>query len=159
MGEMRAGNLRTERLGTSPMSRGAPAGSGQEVPSGRANVARVIAGWMIVATGGLVLANTAISSAGPAVTGSDWSFALLAAVIAYLVARGLWSGARWAWWVGLVYAAVGLFFALPVAVALVFGASAEPVGTGWDLLLFPATTVLLLALLGALWMARPRRSA
>jgi hypothetical protein len=113
---------------------------------------------MIVASGGLVLANTAISSAGPEVTGSDWSFALLAAVIAYLTARGLWSSARWAWWVGLGYGAVGLFFTLPVTAAVVFGASREPVGTGWDLLLFPAITAVMLALVAALWIARPRRA-
>lgn len=155
---MSAGNLGRERLGTSPMSRGTPTGPGQDVPGGRQNVARVFAGWMIAAAGGLVLANTAISSAGPEVTGSDWSFALLAGVIAYLTARGLWSSARWAWWVGLGYGAVGLFFALPVTAAVVFGDSREPVGTGWDALLFPTITAVMLALLGALWIARPRRA-
>ena len=155
---MSTGNLGRERVGTSPMSQGTPTGPGQDVPGGRQNVARVFAGWMIAAAGGLVLANTAISSAGPEVTGSDWSFALLAAVIAYLTARGLWSSARWAWWVGLGYGAVGLFFALPVTAAVVLGDSREPVGTGWDVLLFPAITAILLALLSALWIARPRRA-
>jgi hypothetical protein len=112
---------------------------------------------MVLAVGTLVLVNTGVSSASPAATGADWSFALTAAVISLITARGLWLGARWAWWVAASYGLAGLLFVLPVAAAIVFGASREPVGTGWDVLLFPLTTALTLALLVALWIGRPQR--
>jgi hypothetical protein len=155
---MSANRLEIERREMSSMSPRTDVDAGQNVPGNRESAARAFAGWMLVATGGLVLANTAISSAGPEVTGSDWSFALLAATIAYVAARGLWTGSRWAWWVSLAYGGVGLFFVLPVTAAIVFGSSREPVGTGWDTLLFPVITAVMLALVAALWIARPTRS-
>jgi len=117
-----------------------------------------LSGWLILSVGGLVLANTATSSASPDVTGSDWSFALLTALISLVTARGLWLAARWAWWTALVYGTAGLFFLLPVTAAVLFGPTPEPAGTGGDSLLFPVATAVMLVLLVALWMTRPRHS-
>jgi hypothetical protein len=154
---MSASNLGMERPGTSSMSRRMPADAGQDVPSSGANAPAVFAGWMLLAVGGLMLANTAFASVGPGVTGSDWSFTLLAAVASVVTARGLWVGARWAWWTAVAYAVAGLFFVLPVVIALLFGSWGEPVGTGWDVLFFPLITAVMIASLVALWIARPRR--
>ena len=76
---MHASHRGTEQLWQSSPSRRTGPTLGQDVPSGREIFARAFAGWMLLALGWLVLANTAIASAGPEVTGSDWSFALLAA--------------------------------------------------------------------------------
>jgi hypothetical protein len=141
--------------GASTMSRGIAPATGQDVPSGPEDAARVFAGWMILAVGGLVLAITATSSAGPEVTGSDWSFTLLAALASVVAARGLWTDARWAWWAALAFSVVALFFVLPVTAALLFGPPGEPVGTGWDVVFFPLITAVMVASLAALWVARP----
>ena len=146
-----------ERPGASPMSRGAAPVQGQNVPT-RVEYARALSGWLILSVGGLVLVNTATSSASPDVTGSDWSFALLAALISVVTGRGLWLAARWAWWTALIYGATGLFFLLPVTAAVVFGPTREPAGTGWDVLLFPLATAAMIALLAALAITRPRHS-
>jgi hypothetical protein len=138
------------------VSRSESPDAGQNVPPTRSDIAHAVAGWMMLAGGGLVLVNTAVSSASPAVTGADWSFALTAAVVSLVTARGLWGGARWAWWVAVSCGLVGLFFVLPVIAAMVFGPIREPLGTGWDLLLFPSITALMLALLAALWIGRPQ---
>jgi hypothetical protein len=154
---MITGDRRTKGLEASSMSRPTYPDEGQNVPSSREDVARLFAGWMILVEGGLVLAHTAVSSVGSGVTGSDWSFALLVALTSVLTARGLWLGARWAWWVSVAFGATGLFFLLPVTAAVLFGASAEPIGTGWDILVFPLMTAVMLALVVAAWMAREGR--
>jgi Na+-driven multidrug efflux pump len=68
-----------------------------------------------------------------------------------LVARGLWRGTYWAWWSSLALAAAGLFFVLPLAGTILLGGPTEPVGTGWDVVFFPLTAAVLVALLIALW--------
>jgi hypothetical protein len=118
-----------------------------------------LSGWLTLCVGVPVLANTATSSASPDVTGSDWSFALLTALISLVTARGLWLAARWAWWTALCYGAVGLFFLLPVTGAVVFGPTTEAAGTGWDAVLFPVATAAMITLMAALWMTRPSRRA
>jgi hypothetical protein len=117
-------------------------------------VPEALAGWLLIVFGGLVLANTAVSSGGVGVTGSDWSFALLVALSSALIARSLWGGARWAWWAAATYGMVGLFFVLPVTLTILLGSSSEPVGTGWDVLLFPSITAVMVVLLAALWLVR-----
>jgi hypothetical protein len=154
---MFASNRAVKRREASFVSRPASLEAGQNVPVTRSDVAHAFAGWMMLAIGALVLANTGVSSASPAVTGADWSFALTAAVISLVTARGLWDGARWAWWIAVPYGLAGLFFVLPVTASIAFGAAHEPVGTGWDVLLFPLITALMVALLVALWMGRPQR--
>jgi len=113
-----------------------------------------VAGWMLIAFAALVLANTAISALTSGATGADWSFAVLLAMVAGASARSLWMGARWAWWIAFALAFVGLFFVLPVAGAILLGGSTDPVGTGWDVVFFPLSTGVLVALLVALWTLR-----
>jgi hypothetical protein len=156
----------------STMSRRIGPGTGQHVPADDAerptrfepggpimvtmpkSVPEALAGWLLIVFGGLVLAHTAVSSGGAGITGSDWSFALLVALSSFLIARSLWLEARWAWWASLGYGVVGLFFVLPVTLTILFGASTEPVGTGWDPLLFPLITAVMVTLLAALWLVR-----
>lgn len=113
-----------------------------------------MAGWLLIVFAGLVLANTGVSALRAAATGADWSFALLLVVVAAVAARSLWVGMRWAWWVALGLAAVGLFFVLPVTGTILFGGSTEPVGTGWDIVFFPLTTIVLATLVASLWPLR-----
>ena len=113
-----------------------------------------LASWLLVAFGGLVLANTGVSAVRADATGADWSFALLLVLVAAVTARRLWLQIGWAWWVALALACVGLFFVLPVTGAILLGGSTEPVGTGWDIVFFPLTTTVLVALLAALWLLR-----
>jgi hypothetical protein len=157
--EMSASHLEVERHGMSSMSPRTESDAGQDVPTRGADTARILAGWMIVVTGGLVLANTAISSAGPEVTGSDWMFALLAAVVSIVAARSLWRGVRGAWWTAAAYDAVALFFVLPVMIGMLLGASRELVGAGWDMVFFPTVTAALLVLSAALWIAWPEQGS
>ena len=49
---------------------------------------------------------------------------------------------------------MGLFFVLPVTGTILLGGSIEPVGTGWDIVFFPLTTTVLVALVAALWLLR-----
>jgi len=139
----------------SRMSHATAPRAGRNVPHDLPTDARMFAGWLLVAVGGMVLANTGISSAAPGVTGADWSFALLVVVASVVIARSLWAGARWAWWTSAAYGAVGLFAVLPLTGAIAFGPSTEPVGTGWDVVLFPLITAIMVALLAALWISRP----
>ena len=113
-----------------------------------------MAAWLLVAFAGLILANTGVSAVRAEATGADWSFAVLLVVVAAVAARSLWVGFRWAWWLALGLAAVGLFFVLPVTGTILLGGSIEPVGTGWDIVFFPLTTTVLVALVAALWLLR-----
>jgi energy-coupling factor transporter transmembrane protein EcfT len=113
-----------------------------------------VAGWLLVVFAVLVLANTAVSASRSGATGADWSFAVLLVVVAGAAARSLWLGVRWAWWTSFALAFVGLFFVLPVTGTILLGTSMEPVGTGWDVVFFPLTTAVLVALLVALWLRR-----
>lgn len=113
-----------------------------------------VAGWLLIVFAALVLANTAVAALTSSATGADWSFTLLLVVVAGAAARSLWSGLRWAWWIALALAFVGLFFMLPVTGTILLGGSTEPVGTGWDIVFFPLSTVVLVALVSALWAQR-----
>lgn len=113
-----------------------------------------LASWLLVAFAGLVLANTGVSAVRGDATGADWSFALLLVLVAAVTSRGLWLGRGWAWWISIALAFVGLFFVLPVTGTILLGGSLEPVGTGWDIVFFPLTTTVLVALLAALWPLR-----
>jgi hypothetical protein len=114
--------------------------------------------WLLIVFAGLVFANTGVSALRAGATGADWSFALLLVMVAAVAARNLWVGMRWAWWLALGLAATGLFFVLPVTGTILFGGSTEPVGTGWDIVFFPLTTTVLVALIVALWLRhRPAR--
>lgn len=124
-------------------------------PDPRQNVPQVarytkVTGWLLMGFAGLVLANTAVVAATRGATGADWSFAVLVAMVAGASARSLASGARWAWWTALSLACAGLFFVLPVTGTILLGGALEPVGTGWDIVFFPVSTITLLALLAAL---------
>lgn len=113
-----------------------------------------MAGWLLITFAGLVLANTGVAALRTDATAADWSFAVLLVVVSAVAARSLWVGMRWAWWLALGLAAVGLFFVLPVTGTILFGGSIEPVGTGWDIVFFPLTTTVLVALVAALWLRR-----
>lgn len=116
--------------------------------------ARNAAGWLVVGFGGLVAVNVAVAAAGAGATGTDLSFAVLLLLVAAVTARSLRRGTRWAWWISLALACVGLFFVLPVTGTILLGGSMEPVGTGWDVVFFPLTTLVLVALLALLWVLR-----
>jgi hypothetical protein len=113
-----------------------------------------VAGWLLIAWGGLVVANTAVSALTSGATGADWSFALLLVLVAAASARSLRHGLRWAWRTSLALALVGLFFLLPVTGTILLGGPTEPVGTGWDIVFFPLSTGVLASLLVALWLRR-----
>jgi hypothetical protein len=147
------------QLQKSSMSRDVSPDLGQDVPGRAEDTARLLAGWMLLVVGGLLLVNTSLASVGAGVSGSDWALVLLAVTASVIAARSLWRSAPGAWWMAAAYDAVGLFFVLPVMVAILFGASREPVGTGWDVVFFPAVTAALLAVSAALWIARPKRRA
>lgn len=111
--------------------------------------------WLALALGTLAAASGALAAARDGPRTSELWFGIGVLVGAALVARGLSRGARWAWWLAFAGTLVGLFFVLPITGAVLFGGSLEPVGTGWDLVLFPLGAALLVALLLALW-ARPK---
>jgi hypothetical protein len=111
------------------------------------------ASWLMVAFGGLAALH-AITGGGEPVTGSDLSFAVVVLVAASLCGYELRRGTQWAWWISLILAGVGLFFVLPIAGAVLLGGTAEPVGTGWDVVFFPLTTIVLVALVAVLVMGR-----
>lgn len=85
---------------------------------------------------------------------TDLAFALLILIVAALSARGLRRRARWAWVAAVVLAVVSLFFVAPVTGTILLGGGTQPIGTGWDVVFFPLTTVVhlsLLALLSRTW--------
>jgi hypothetical protein len=102
----------------------------------------------------LLLANTWVAALRVGITGSDVSFVMLLLAASLAIGLGLIRHARWAWWCALGLALVGLFFVLPVAGTILLGGPADPVGTGWDVVFFPAMTVVALTLIVALWRAR-----
>jgi hypothetical protein len=116
----------------------------------------VTAGVLLMAFAVLVAINTAATAATGGATGADVSFVALLVVVAAVAGRSLHLGARWAWWISLALASVGLFFVAPVTGTLLLGGTLEPVGTGWDVVFFPLITVDLLALVVVLWRLRGR---
>jgi hypothetical protein len=80
-------------------------------------------------------------------TGADLSFTVLMLVVTGLLGYGLNRLARWAWFLSLVLAALGLFFVAPIIGTMMLGGGLEPIGTGWDVFYFPLLTVILVALL------------
>ncbi|NIP57273.1 MAG: hypothetical protein GWM92_03795 [Gemmatimonadetes bacterium] len=65
-------------------------------------------------------------------------------------AAGLWHGRRWAWWGALFLAVLGLFFLLPVAIAVVLGAGRETARSAGELAFVLTAVVVLLLLVGIL---------
>jgi hypothetical protein len=115
------------------------------------------AGILLMAFVALVVIDTGVSAARGRATGADISFVALLVVIAAVAGRSLHMGAGWAWWICLALAAIGLFFVLPVTATILLGASAEPVGTGWDIVFFPLSALDLAVLVVVLWLVRGRR--
>jgi peptidoglycan/LPS O-acetylase OafA/YrhL len=116
----------------------------------RVSPPRRLAGALIIVFWGLLAANTWVAAVTVGVTGSDVSFLLLlmAGVVAIVI--GLIRRSPWAWWAALGLAVVGLFFVLPVTSTILLGGPTDPVGTGWDVVFFPLTTAVLVALLAVL---------
>jgi len=112
-----------------------------------------LASWLVVAFGALFALHSVIGR-GQAVTGSGLSFAAVVLLTTSLCGYGLRRRSLWAWWASLLLAGLGLFFVLPVVGAILLGTTTEPVGTGWDVIFFPLTTAILIALLALLVMAR-----
>lgn len=117
------------------------------------------AGVLLLVFSGLVGINTIISAARGMATGADLSFVALLVVVAAVAGRSLHLGARWAWWISLAVAVVGLFLVLPVTGTILLGGALEPVGTGWDIVFFPLATLDLIALVVVLWRVRGREAA
>ncbi len=113
-----------------------------------------LASWLMLAFGGLFAANAALAVFRGFSNAIDASFAVLVFVTAAWTAAGLWEDARWARRVAPLLAATGLFFVLPVAGTIALGGALEPVGTGWDVVYFPLTAIVLIALLAVLWGSR-----
>jgi hypothetical protein len=110
--------------------------------------------WLVFMFGVLVAANAAVAVALARATSGEVAFALGVFLMASVVATSLRRSARWAWWASLAFAVGGLFFVLPVTGSVLLGSTLEPVGTGWDVVFFPLTAVVLSALLVALWTLR-----
>jgi len=110
--------------------------------------------WLVLSFGALVAANAALAAVRSSATAGDLVTGGALLVLAALIARGLWRGARWAWWASLVFAGAGLFFVLPLVGTILLGGPTEPVGTGWDIVFFPLSAAVLMALLVALWTRR-----
>ncbi|HSH74654.1 MAG TPA: hypothetical protein VLA09_03030 [Longimicrobiales bacterium] len=117
------------------------------------------ASWLVFAFGFLMIANGTVAIVRGGATAGDLVVAVLLLGAAALAGAGLRRSARWAWWAALALAALGLFFVLPVAGTILLGGSLEPVGTGWDVVFFPLTAVVLVALLTVLWMLHKRAAA
>ena len=117
------------------------------------------AGVLLMTFAALVAINTAVTAAAGGATGADASFVALLVIVAAVAGRSLYRGARWAWWISLALALVGLFFVAPVTGTMLLGATLEPVGTGWDVVFFPLITVDLLALVAVLWRLRVRANS
>ena len=112
---------------------------------------RRLAGGLVIVFWGLLAANTWIAADSVGVTGSDVSFVLLLMAVAIAIVLGLIRRSAWGWWSALGLAAAGLFFVLPVAGTILLGGPSDPVGTGWDVVFFPLTAAVLIALLVVLW--------
>jgi hypothetical protein len=119
----------------------------------RARTAR-LAGALTLAFWALFAANTWIASSRIGITGADVSFVALLLAVCLPIALGLTWHTRWAWWSALALGLIGLFFVLPVAGTILLGGPADPVGTGWDVVFFPLTGAVLIALMAALWKLR-----
>ena len=117
----------------------------------------VAAGLLLLGFAALAAINTAALAASGGATGTDVSFVALLVVVAAVSGRSLHRGARWAWWIALALAVVGLFFVAPVTGTILLGGSLEPVGTGWDVAFFPLMTIDLGALVVVLWKVRGRQ--
>jgi hypothetical protein len=113
-----------------------------------------LANGLLISFWGLLAANTWVAAVRVGVTGSDISFVLLVLVATVAIVLGLVRRARWAWWAALALAATGLFFVLPVAGTILLGGPSDPVGTGWDVVFFPLTAAVLVALTAVLWGLR-----
>jgi hypothetical protein len=116
--------------------------------------ARRWAGGLVLVSWGLLATNTWVAAVQIGITGSDLSFVLLVLAAALAIVIGFIRRSPWAWWGALALAGVGLFFVLPVTAALLLGGARPPVGTGWDVVFFPATTGVLVGLLVVLWRLR-----
>jgi len=126
--------------------------------AGRGRSARRLAVGMVLLFWALVAANTWVAALRIGITGSDVSFVMLLLVAALAIGLGLIRRSPLAWWCALGLALVGLFFVLPVVGTILLGGPANPVDTGWDVVLFPAMTAVSLVLVWALWRARAERT-
>ena len=115
---------------------------------------RQLACGLVLIFWGLLAMNTWIAAARVGITGSDVSFVLLVLAAAIAIVIGLIRRSPWAWWSGLALTLLALFFVLPVTGTLLLGGPSDPVGTGWDVVFFPVTTGVLIALLVLLWRLR-----
>jgi hypothetical protein len=111
---------------------------------------------LVEAFGVLMTLNWVVAAVvgGAGATRADLMFA------AALLGATIWCGARLrargrSGWIGaIVIAFGGLFFVAPVVGTIVLGGGASPVGTGWDVVFFPLSALVLLALLVVLHRAR-----
>jgi len=113
-----------------------------------------LAGGLVFGFWGLLATNTWVAASPVGVTGSDVSFVLLVLAAAIAMVLGLIRRSSWAWWATLALAAFGLLFVLPITGTILLGGPSDPVGTGWDVVFFPLTTAVLIALVVALFKLR-----
>jgi len=110
--------------------------------------------WLMLSFGALFGANAVMTAVRGVGTVIDVAFAALLLTVAAWIAVGLGQEARWAKWAALALGGVGLFFVLPVAGTILLGGALDPVGTGWDVVYFPLTAIVLVALLTVLSFSR-----
>ena len=115
---------------------------------------RRLACGLVLVFWGLLAMNTWVAATRIGITGSDVSFVLLVLAATIAIVIGLIRRSPWAWWGALALTAGALFFVLPVTGTLLLGGPTDPVGTGWDVVFFPVTTGVLIALLVMLWRLR-----
>lgn len=114
------------------------------------------AGLLLLVFAGLIASDAAVSAARGDATGADLSFVALVVVVAAVAGRSLHRGARWAWWISLAMAAIGLVLVLPATGRVLFGSSPEPPAGAWRFAFFPLTALDLIALVLVLWLVRNR---
>lgn len=112
---------------------------------------RHAAAALLVLYGGIVLLQALFGAEEPGVGSTgEWMLAGLHLVVGVGAAAGLWRGRRWAWWGALLLAALGLFFLLPVAIAVVLGGGRETARSTGELAFVLSAVAVLLLLLGVL---------
>jgi len=123
--------------------------------SGRTPAPLVWSGRFLVGFALLMVANALVTGMREGTSAAvDLSFAVLLALVAAGIARGLRRSSRGAWIAAVLLSVGALFFVAPIMGTMLLGGGLTPVGTGWDIAYFPLMTGCLVAALVALGRGR-----